>query len=209
MTGTPCQSPNHQPSGHAGGIHHRGEFGYLLYVGIAPREPRPSDSRPSSQTVRKRIRNHFRGNASGSTLRLTLGSLMAVELGVQLRRIGKSERLTFGEGEAVLSEWMAEHARVCWYIDPKPWLIETKLISEYALPLNLDQNRHGSFHHTLSEARQAQRKKRGVSRFWGEPLRTLPSVSTRPDSQAGLSVFLTSFRWGRIIGVPWSMTPTK
>ena len=57
------------------------ESGHLLYVGIAPREPRRRDSRPSEQDLRKRIRNHFRGNASGSTLRLTLGSLLAGELG--------------------------------------------------------------------------------------------------------------------------------
>jgi hypothetical protein len=136
---------------------HRIESGYMLYVGIAPRALRPSDSRPSAQTIRKRIRNHFRGNASGSTLRLTLGSLLADELGIQLRRVGKTERLTFGDGEAALSEWMADHARVCWYVDPTPWLIEAKLISGCALPLNLDQNRHSSFHQTLSAARQAQR----------------------------------------------------
>ncbi|MCP2285137.1 hypothetical protein APR04_004065 [Promicromonospora umidemergens] len=57
------------------------EFGRLLYVGIAPREPRRSDNRPSNQNLRKRIHNHYRGNASGSTLRLTLGSLLAPELG--------------------------------------------------------------------------------------------------------------------------------
>lgn len=40
---------------------HASEFGHLLYVGVAPREPRRSDSRPSKQDLRKRIRNHFRG----------------------------------------------------------------------------------------------------------------------------------------------------
>lgn len=137
---------------------HRTEFGHLLYVGIAPREPRRSDSKPSSQVLRGRIRNHFRGNASASTLRKTLGSLLASELGIQLRRTGKSERLTFGAGEAVLSDWMAEHARVCWLVDAEPWRIETELISELVLPLNLDQNKRSAFHATLSAAREEQKR---------------------------------------------------
>lgn len=137
---------------------HRTEAGYLLYVGIAPREPRRSDSKPSSQNLRGRIHTHFRGNASGSTLRRTLGSLLASELGIQLRRTGRSERLTFGAGEAALSDWMAEHARVCWLVDAEPWRIETEVISELALPLNLDQNTHSGFHATLSAARAEQKR---------------------------------------------------
>ena len=43
----------------------------LLYVGISPK----NDS--SSQNLRKRITYHYRGNAEGSTLRLTLGVLLA------------------------------------------------------------------------------------------------------------------------------------
>ncbi|WP_420330069.1 GIY-YIG nuclease family protein [Ornithinimicrobium murale] len=128
---------------------HRNAFGYLLYLGIAPREPRRSDGQPSSQNLRKRIRTHFRGDASRSTLRLTLGLLLSEELGIQLRRNG-SGRLTFGEGEAAVSDWMAEHSRVCWYVHRQPWRVESELISELVLPLNLDQNRHGSFHETLS-----------------------------------------------------------
>jgi len=43
----------------------------LLYVGISPK----NDS--SSENLRKRVNYHFRGNAEGSTLRLTLGTLLA------------------------------------------------------------------------------------------------------------------------------------
>ncbi|RNL98558.1 hypothetical protein EFE23_13740 [Micromonospora solifontis] len=87
----------------------------LLYVGISPKAP-PSNGRPPSrQTIRSRIRYHYRGNAAGSTLRLTLGSLLAKDLGIDLRRVGSGKRLTFGrEGEKQLTEWMAEHAQVTW-----------------------------------------------------------------------------------------------
>ncbi|WP_432763024.1 GIY-YIG nuclease family protein [Actinomadura xylanilytica] len=76
-----------------------------------------SPTRPSSQHLRRRIRYHYRGNAYGSTLRLSLGCL----LGLELRRVGSGTRLTFAQmGEATLTEWMHEHAQVCWIKHPEP-----------------------------------------------------------------------------------------
>ncbi|WP_333768667.1 GIY-YIG nuclease family protein [Streptomyces sp. IBSBF 2435] len=121
--------------------------GRLLYVGIAPRY---MANRTSTQNLRKRVRYHFRGNAAGSTLRLTLGCL----LGLELRRVGSGKRMTFGKfGEAELSAWMAEHARVCWIESTEPWELETQLISELNLPLNLDQNNRNPFYGELKKLR--------------------------------------------------------
>ncbi len=130
--------------------------GHLLYVGIAPRY---MANRTSTQNLRKRVRYHYRGNAAGSTLRLTLGCL----LGLELRRVGSGKRMTFGKtGEAALSQWMAENARVCWIEHGEPWVLESELISQLDLPLNLDQNRHNAFHSRLkslrAEARQRARE---------------------------------------------------
>ncbi|MET8121086.1 GIY-YIG nuclease family protein [Micromonospora sp. NPDC005189] len=69
----------------------------LLYVDISPKAPPGNGRPPSRQTIRGRIRYHYRGNAAGSTLRLTLGSLLAGELGIGLRRVGSGNRLTFGQ----------------------------------------------------------------------------------------------------------------
>ena len=124
-----------------------------LYVGISPGRPPRNGKPPSSQTIRHRIRYHYRGNAAGSTLRLTLGSLLSEELGIQLRRVGSGERLTFGRGELLLSEWMSRHARVVWSIHPTPWEPEHHLIQQWNLPLNLDQNAHSPFQRKLSEIR--------------------------------------------------------
>ncbi|MGP4115364.1 GIY-YIG nuclease family protein [Streptomyces sp. 4N509B] len=127
--------------------------GKLLYVGIAPRR---MANRSSKQTLRSRMRYHFRGNAEGSTLRLTLGCL----IGLELRRVGSGGRMTFGrQGEAELSDWMAEHARVCWVEHPEPWTLESDLIAELDLPLNLDQNRHNAFHARLRAMRAAARQR--------------------------------------------------
>lgn len=49
----------------------------LLYVGISPKAPPSNGGAPSRSTLRKRLQTHYRGNAEGSTLRKTLGCLLA------------------------------------------------------------------------------------------------------------------------------------
>lgn len=136
---------------------HVTDGGLLLYVGISPKAPSRDGLKQSRQSLRTRIRYHYRGNAAGSTLRLTLGSLLSEELGIGLRRVGSGQRLTFSAGEAVLSEWMGRHARVCWVETTTPWLLETQLIGTLTLPLNLDQNIRSSFREELSGRRAEQR----------------------------------------------------
>ena len=58
----------------------------LLYVGISPKPPSTVGTQ-SRQTLRSRLRYHFRGNAEGSTLRLSLGCLLSQSLGIELRRV--------------------------------------------------------------------------------------------------------------------------
>ena len=140
----------------------------LLYGGIAPKAP-PVNGRPASQqSLQKRIRYHHTGNAAGSTLRLTLGCLLAERLGIQLRRVGSGQRLTFAAGEARLSAWMADNAYVTWVETDYPWLAEQQFIASVNLPLNLDQNRHHAFHQQLTQIRADARR----------TARTLPVVST-------------------------------
>jgi hypothetical protein len=130
----------------------------LLYVGIAPAPPRLNDGPPSRASLRSRIRYHYTGNASGSTLRFTLGCLLAARLGIQLRRVG-SKSLTFGHGEGKLDDWMRRSAFVCWHKTAEPWLLEEWLIPRIDLPLYLAGNASHAFHPTLTalraEARQA------------------------------------------------------
>jgi hypothetical protein len=97
----------------------------------------------STQNLRKRVRYQYRGNAARSTLRLTLGSL----LGLELRRVGNGKRMAFGKaGEATLSQWMADNARVSRVEQNEPSTLQSQLISQLDLPLNLDQSRHNAFH---------------------------------------------------------------
>ena len=125
----------------------------LLYAGISPDRP-PRNGRPASkQTLLERIRYHYSGNAEGSTLRKTLGCLLAGELGIELRRVGTGKRMTFAEGERTLSAWMAENAYVAWIVYQRPWELEDTLITVLDLPLNLMGNKHNQFHTVLTQAR--------------------------------------------------------
>ncbi|WP_345661974.1 GIY-YIG nuclease family protein [Streptomyces iranensis] len=127
--------------------------GQLPHVGIAPRH---MVTRTSTQNLRKRVRYRFRGNAAGSTLRLTLGCL----LGPELRRVGSGRRKTFGTaGEAALSQWMAENARVRWVEHPEAWTAEADLIARLDLPLNLDQSKRNAFRPRLKELRAQARQR--------------------------------------------------
>jgi hypothetical protein len=99
----------------------------LLYVGISPNNER------SRQHLRKRVVYHLKGNAEGSTLRLTLTH----------------------QGEQWLDAWLDKNAVVCWTEHPEPWLLEHELLGAYSLPLNIQDNRSHPFCASLSEARRA------------------------------------------------------
>lgn len=137
---------------------HAADGAHLLYVGISPGKP-PSNGRPPSrQNLRTRVRYHYRGNAYGSTLRLTLGCLLGHSLGLRLQTVSLSGRMTFAAGEDRLSAWMSEHAYVTWMPYNSPWLLEDRLIEEVSLPLNLRGNEAHAFHPALTDLRRAARE---------------------------------------------------
>ena len=126
----------------------------LLYVGISPRRPAANGRPPSTQTLRTRIRYHCRGNAAGSTLRLTVGCLLAERLGIELRRVGSGNRETFtATGETILSDWIARNMRVSFIEDNEPWVAEPAIIGSLDLPLNIEHNSHNSQRQVVRDAR--------------------------------------------------------
>lgn len=121
----------------------------LLYLGISPSREN------SKRNLAKRIKEHYRANAYGSTLRRSLGCLLSETLDIHLQQIGDSgKRIHFGEGESVLSTWMAKNAFVTWVMQEEPWIFEDKIINQLNLPLNLQGNRSHPFHSTLSRIRK-------------------------------------------------------
>lgn len=131
----------------------------LLYVGISPKEPPTNGQGASKSTLRQRLRTHYSGNASGSTLRLTLGCLLAAQLGITLQRVGSGGRFTFtNPGEQILDGWMAANAFVAWQATERPWEAERELLaSGLILPLNLRDNPSTIHTSYLSGVRAAAR----------------------------------------------------
>lgn len=148
---------------------HRARGAALLYVGISPKPVPANGSPPSRQTLCGRVRYHFTGNAAGSTLRLTLGCLLAESLEIELRRVGSGLRRTFTDGEHRLSEWMDRNARVCWIPVEQPWKVEEHLISRGSLPLNLRGNERHSFYPILSDIRRDHKQRANSLPIWSRP----------------------------------------
>ena len=127
----------------------------LLYVGISPDKKGKPNSRANLKT---RIKTHYSGNAEGSTLRRSLGVLLALESNYPLRRVGSGKRTTFTHsGEQWLDQWMEENAKVYWVAHEEPWLLEEILIGSISLPLNIQGNNH-PFKPTLSAMRSKAMK---------------------------------------------------
>ena len=123
----------------------------FLYVGISPDKIGKPNSR---QNLRRRITTHFQGNAEGSTLRRSLGVLLAEESGYPLRRVGSGKRMTLTHsGEQWLDDWMTENAFVCWLEHQAPGEFEDELLGSLSLPLNIKGNRDHPFARVLTEAR--------------------------------------------------------
>lgn len=129
----------------------------LLYIGISPTAPPLNGKPPSERTLYERIRTHYRRNAKGSTLRFTLGCLLAGTLGIQLRRVGSGNIMTFAGGEELLSKWLAQNAFVVWAVHPHPWEVEKSLIQQLSVPLNLNHNQAHPFHAALKAIRRNAR----------------------------------------------------
>lgn len=125
----------------------------LLYVGIAPKDAL------SRSLLRPRLVRHATGDASRSTLRLTLGVLLANELGLSLG-IHQGRPNWGPDGEARLTRWLSEYARIAWAVDPTPWVAEDELLASATLALNVD-GRSDDFAKELksrrAEARRAAR----------------------------------------------------
>jgi hypothetical protein len=138
----------------------------LLYVGISPKAPPASGVGASRQNLRRRLRQHYALNAYGSTLRLTLGCLLADQFGIELRRVGSGTRLTFADGEPRLSQWMAANAFVCWVAHERPWELEHALLKTLDLPLNLQGNDHHPFRNYLRTARATARDRARALPVW-------------------------------------------
>ena len=72
--------------------------------------------------------------------------------------MGNGNRMTFGEGEAKLNDWMNKNAFVAWTYIEQPWNYEEQIISDYSLPLNLQKNTHNKNYPFVSLVRKKSKQ---------------------------------------------------
>jgi hypothetical protein len=132
----------------------------LLYLGVGP------DSERSRRFLRQRMGDHIKPDASRSTFRNSLGCILADALRLQLECVRTSRakggglhlHFGFGSGEDRLSRWMEENTSISWVEFDRPWEIEPGLISQLALPLNLEHNSRHPFYADLQALRRHHRE---------------------------------------------------
>lgn len=135
----------------------------LLYVGISPVKSM------SAENLKKRVQTHYRGNAWGSNIRLTLGVLLENQSGYPLRRVGSGNRRTFTHlGERWLDSWMERNAFVCWSQIKEPWNIEAGVIGQIDLPLNNEFNTSHPYASELSRNRVSAKNRAVAGRIADE-----------------------------------------
>ena len=123
----------------------------LLYIAGSPDKKGKANS---TQNLQQRVRYHFKGNADGSTLRRSLGILLAKESGYSLRRVGSGKKMTLtNKGEQWLDLWMQENAFVTWIENEEPWDLENKLLNSLSIPLNIQGNKHHPYASLLAQIR--------------------------------------------------------
>ena len=123
----------------------------LLYIGISPAR------KNSNANLRSRIKTmHLKSIAEFSTLRFSLGVLLAEKSKFPLR-MKIRERKTFTHpGEEWLNNWMEENAYVCWATHRAPREVEEKILKsrKVLLPLNIQSNRCNPFKKELLAMRK-------------------------------------------------------
>ncbi len=94
-----------------------------------------------STNLKKRIwNNHITGNASLSTLRLSLGCLLGYTLISRDKNDPYNGKVRFSpEEEKKLSSWIKENLVFYYFVNDKQSELELSLIKEFNPPLNLDE----------------------------------------------------------------------
>ncbi len=126
----------------------------LLFLGSAP------NKKGINSNLRKGIVNqHLKGNVHDSTLRFSLACLLQKQLNITFSQ--HSSRISLGDDEERLDEWLNKNARVAYLTDAEAGTDKVEMIKKLDLPLNIEHNKEHPFYVTLKKLRADAKKEVG------------------------------------------------
>jgi len=131
--------------------------------------------------LRARVLDHLTGNSRASSLRMTVGALLTIDLGLEPVGDGTRTYFHFGDGEKRLTDWIVAHTRVAFVPADDPFGIEKSVLASVPVPFNI-----------------SERKKHAFSKY----LMTLRSYFAGRPSAAARMVDLVSVGVSTTAGVP-------
>lgn len=127
----------------------------LLYVGATLTD------------LRHRALQHLVGNSRASTLRMTVGALLARDLALDPVGDGSRTYFDFGDGEQRLSDWLVTHTRLAVHECDDAFGHEKHLLRTVPIPLNITERKKHPFSRYLMTLR---------SYYAGRPKCALPRL---------------------------------
>jgi hypothetical protein len=113
----------------------------LLYVGA------------TMSQLRKRVLDHLTGNSRASSLRMTVGAVLALELGLEPIGDGSRTYFHFGDGEQRLTDWLVAHTRVAFVLTDDPFGDEKRAIAAAPVPFNISERKRHPYSKYLMSLR--------------------------------------------------------
>jgi hypothetical protein len=101
----------------------------LLYVGA------------TMSHLRRRVLDHLTGNSRSSSLRMTVGALLTLELGLDPVGDGSRTYFHFGDGERRLTNWLVANTRIACVPSVDPFHEEKQILANAPLPFNISERK--------------------------------------------------------------------
>lgn len=101
----------------------------LLYVGA------------TMNRLRDRVKDHLTGNSRASSLRMTVGALLTLELRLEPVGDGSRTYFHFGDGERRLTDWLVSNTRVAFAPSANPFGDEKRVLTSVPVPFNISERK--------------------------------------------------------------------
>ena len=105
----------------------------LLYVGATMNQ------------LRRRVLDHLVGNSRVSSLRMSAGALLTLELGLDPVGDGSRTYFHFGDGERRLTDWLIANTRIAWMASFDPFRDEKDVLASVPVPFNISERKRHAY----------------------------------------------------------------